>query len=45
MNKCSICPNHDLCNQIGGETMCFILCLILKNNKTMKSNWKLKWLI
>lgn len=25
MNKCNICPNYDLCNQVGGETMCFYL--------------------
>ena len=36
MNKCNICPNYDLCNQVGGETMCLFMSNF-KNNKTMKA--------
>ena len=36
MNKCSICPNYDLCNQVGGETMCLLMSNF-KTNKTMKA--------
>lgn len=36
MNRCSVCPNYDLCNQVGGETMCLFMSNF-KNNKTMKA--------
>lgn len=36
MNKCSICPNNDLCNQVGGETMCLLMSNF-KNKKVMKA--------
>lgn len=36
MNKCSICPNYDLCNQVGGETMCLLMSNF-KNKKVMKA--------
>lgn len=36
MNKCNICPNYDLCNQVGGETMCLLMSNF-KNKKVMKA--------
>ena len=36
MNRCSVYPNYDLCNQVGGETMCLFMSNF-KNNKTMKA--------
>lgn len=38
MNKCSICSNYDLCNQVGGETIC-LLMYNFKNKKSYESNW------
>lgn len=36
MNKCSICSNYDLCNQVGGETICLLMSNF-KNEKVMKA--------